>query len=417
MAEKLAIAGGKPVRGEDNPLPTVFPRRIPQRAYELTKEVLDRGFSFDRFSHMVERFEEKLAQVSGSKCAIAVHNCTAALHAAIAALDCETGDEIIVSAMSDFGSAEGIVSERLVPVFADVDERTGVTTAEDIEKVITERTKGIIVVHFYGQMCDMDPIMELANRYNIPVFEDIAQAPFVKYKGRLAGTIGLGGAFSFAPEKTISIDGLGALITDDEEFAHLVRVYSQVRGVEKTIEGFGRVHSRLGINFRPDQLRCALGIAQLEAFPEKLERRIESGEALTEKLSHIEGITSCRSPNKEIGHGYWLYSFQIEKHKFRCSGDDFAEALRAEGLKDCGVARYYLLPESMAMLHRGTKEYNKLVKTIPRLAEREYNGNMTPKAKWHLDRTIRWCWTDKYTTQDVEDIARAIEKVAGYYRR
>jgi len=412
----LAIEGGQPVRGEDKPLPGVFPRQIPDKAYKYVREVLDSGWSFGRYSGLLERFEKALAEACGVKQAVAVHNCTAALHAAEAALDCEPGDEIVVSAISDFGSAEGIVSERLVPVFADVDERTGVTTAEDIEAVITERTRGIVVVHFYGQVCDMDPIMQVANRHGLPVFEDIAQAQFARYKGRIAGTIGLGGAFSFAPEKTMSADGLGAFITDDEEFAQKVRLYSQLRGVEKIVPGFGRVHSRLGINFRGDQLRSALALAQLEVLQPQLERRVALAEVLNEKLSQIEGITPCRAPNKEQGHVYWLYAFQVDPKRVACSTDRFAEALNAEGLK-CGVARYYLLPESMAMLHEDSPEYAKLVKTNPRLAERKYCGNMVPKAKRHLDKTIRWPWTDKYSETDIDDMALIVEKVAGAYLR
>jgi len=365
---------------------------------------------------MFTRFENAFAEKVGAKYAIALHNCTAGLHACEASLDCEAGDEIIVSAISDFGSAEGILSERLVPVFADVDEETGLVTAKDIEKVITNRTKAIIVVHFYGQMCDMDPIMELANRHNLPVFEDCAQSCLVKYKGKTNGTIGLAGAWSLAPEKTLSVDGLGVVVTDNKEFAHLVRLYSQVRGVEKIKEGFGRVHERLGINFRPGELRSALGIAQLEVVQEELQRKIKLAKELTERISDIGGILVPKL-YEGAEHGYWLYSFQIKSDEFRCNIDDFARALRAEGLKDCGIARYYLLPESMAMLHKGTKEYNKIVKTIPRLEEREYNADMTPKAKRHLERTIRWIWNDKYTDKDIRDIAKIIRKVVQYYHK
>ena len=413
MTEKLAINGGTPVRDEKNSLPSLFPRKIIpiESSLKLMREVLEPGFG----ANMVGSFEDAFAKAVGAKYAIALHNCTAGLHACEAALDCEAGDEIIVSAISDFGSAEGILSERLVPVFADVDERTGLVTAEEIEKVITDRTKAMIVVHFYGQMCDMDSIMELANRHNIPVFEDCAQSCLVKYKGKFNGTIGLAGAWSLAPEKTLSVDGLGVVVTDDKEFSHLVRLYSQLRGVEGSKEGFGRLHSRLGINFRADELRSALGIAQLEVILQELQRKIKLAEELTERLLDIDGILPPKL-YEGAEHGYWLYSFQVESDNFNCTIDDFAKAQNAEGLEG-GTGRYYLLPECMTMLHKGTKEYNRLIKTIPRLEEREYNADMTPKAKRHLERMIRWPWTDKYTDKDIKDIAKIIRKVAEYYHK
>lgn len=415
---KLAVHGGRPVREADKLLPDHYPRAITKRSYELIKELLDSGWLLEE--SMVDRFEKALATASNAEHAIALHNCTAGLHAALCALKamqvCEPGDEVIVNPITDFGSAEGILSELLVPVFADVDRRTGIPTAEDIKEVMTDRTRVIIIVHMYGQAADMDPIMELADGRGIPVLEDIAQAPLIKYKGRTLGTIGLGGSFAFGCEKHMNADAAGAVITNNEEFARFVRLYSQKRGETGHVEGFGRVHGRLGINFQIGQLRAALGLGQLEPLPEELARRMELCEYLDKRLADIEGVTPGRSLQKEAENAYWMYTFLLDEERFSCTVDEFAEAMQAEGLW-LGTGRYYLLPDCMAMLHRDTEEYDRLVKTIPRLAEREYSGDMTPKAKRRLDRMFRWNPTHKYTYEDMDDIYLMIKKVADHYRR
>ena len=414
---KLAILGGRPIRGKKDPLPDVFPREIPTEEHlKLVREIDESGLNAN--GSVIERFKDAVKEAwGGVKYAVPATNCTAIVHVAIAALDCEPGDEIIVNAISDYGSVSWL-PQNVTPVFADVDLRTGLPTGEDIEKVITDRTRGIVVANFYGQVCDMDSIMQVSKKYNIPVIEDVCQSPLVKYRGRISGTIGFAGTPSFSPEKVLSTNGGGMLITNDEKFAELVDIYANRRGVDKMIPGFGRVHSRIGYNYRYDGYRAALGIAMLKVFPERLKRRMEKAESLNDRLSQIDGITPCRSLDKEAEHGYWLYAFRVEPDRFDCTADEFAEALVAEGMpQDCSTARYYLLPETMAFLHRGNREYEKLVKVNPRIAEREYSGDMTPKAKAHLERAVRWGWTHKYSQKDIDDIYGMIEKVALHYRR
>ncbi|MBN1349227.1 DegT/DnrJ/EryC1/StrS family aminotransferase [candidate division KSB1 bacterium] len=410
----LAIKGGTPVRDDKNPLHQVFPRTLPVKEHlELVRAVDEAGLLRDT----IGEFENAVKEAWGVKYAVGITNCTAAVHVAVAALDLEPGSEIAINAISDYGSAQGILSENCVPAFADVDLQSGIPGGADFEKVITKKTKAILVVHWYGQMCDMDSIMAVARKHNLPVIEDCCQVPLVKYKGKIAGTMGNAGTPAFSPEKTLSASGGGMVITNDQRIAELANVYTNLRGVEEFREKFGRIHSRLGYNYRYDVFRAALGLVQLKVFPPKLKRRMELAELLNEKVNRIDGIRSTRSPLKEAEHGYWLYAIQVDPDQFNCTPDEFADALNAEGLKICGTARYYLLPETMTMLHKGTREYQRRIKVNPWLEDYDFSGDMVPNARAHLDRSIRWMWSYKHTEKDIDDIAKMIEKVADAYRK
>ncbi len=221
----LAIFGGVPVRGKDNPLPSVFPRRIADSAWTYIKEVIESGFT----SSMEARFEKAFAEACGVKYAITVTNCTAAVHAALAALNIGPGDEVVVSPISDYGSVAGVVAQNAVPVFPDVDTRNGCVTAEEIKKVLTPRTRALVAVHWYGLMCDMDPILDLARDKGIIVIEDCCQNPLGEYKGRKAGSMGDMGCFSFDAEKHLSAEHGGAVVTNSEELANNVRKFAVMR--------------------------------------------------------------------------------------------------------------------------------------------------------------------------------------------
>ena len=155
-SDELAIHGGIPVRDADNPISLVFPRAIAPGARENIDRLLDSGFALD----MIGEYETAFAETMGRRHAVALSNCTYALHAVLAAIGVGPGDDVVVSPITDYGSVKGIFVQGAKAIFPDVDVRTGLITAEEIEKVITPQTKAIIAVHMYGQVCDMDPIVE-----------------------------------------------------------------------------------------------------------------------------------------------------------------------------------------------------------------------------------------------------------------
>ena len=171
-------------------------RTLGEEEMKMLQEVIESGTLTSTKGKFVKEFEAKFAELVGAKSAYCASHGTAALHTAYAAIDPEPGDEFITTSITDMGALTPIIYQSAVPVFADVDQDTLNVTAETIEKVISERTKAIIVTHLFGNPCEMGPIMELAKSKNIPVIEDCAQAFMAKQNGQWIGTIGDIGCFS-----------------------------------------------------------------------------------------------------------------------------------------------------------------------------------------------------------------------------
>src|SRR5262249_3012594 len=223
LGERIAREGGTPIRGKENPRPGLFPRDPGPNVRRYVEEVLASGFTSDHTA----RFERAWAAACGTKHAVGIDNCTSAIHTAIAAVGVEPGDHVVVSAISDYGSVAGVLWQNALPVFADCDLCRGNGTSEQIAAAITPRTRAIIVVHFYGLMCDMDPIVRLARERGLPLIEDACQTPLAEYKGRKAGSMGTAGCFSFDAEKHFSTDHGGAVITNDDAFAEGARTFAR----------------------------------------------------------------------------------------------------------------------------------------------------------------------------------------------
>src|SRR5579863_3483106 len=168
----------------------------------------------------VEELEERVAALSGCKYGVGVSSGTDAILAALMALEIGPGDEVIVPAFTFFATAGCVSRVGATPVFVDIDSRTYNMDPQRIEKAITPRTKAIIPVHLFGQMCDMDPIMEIARRHNLHVIEDAAQAISATYKSRKAGSIGLVGCLSFYPTKNLGGAGDGGMVVTNDAELH-----------------------------------------------------------------------------------------------------------------------------------------------------------------------------------------------------
>jgi len=414
-----ALEGGLPVRPKDRPFPGVFPRAIPDAAFENVRAVLESGFTLN----MIARFEQAFAEACGARFAVATANCTAAVHTVVGALQLlgrlEPGDEVLISPISDYGSVAGAVAQGCIPVFPDVDLRTGLVTAETLERAIRPRCRAVIVVHFYGMVCDMDPILALARRRGLTVIEDCCQAPLADYRGRKTGTLADAGCFSFDAEKHLSADHGGAITTDDPELAAACRRFAIDRGAVLR-PGYGRVHASVGLNYRFGHLDAAVALAQLAALPEQHRRRVALAERLTAQLQDLPGVLPPAIPAGS-SHVYWLYHVQFDPAHFRVPVSRLAQALMAEGLPG-GLAPYYLIPESHTFLTDRAHAYGSApwpwplpgldAATLP-----VYSAESVPNARQHLAHTYRWPWTDRYSEEDIDDMARIIRKVSCYYAR
>lgn len=219
-------------------------------------------------------FEKEFACWAGTQYAVALANGTLALDVALNALGVESGDEVVVTPRTFIASISCVVNAGAKPVFADVDLNSGNITAETIARVITPRTKAIIPVHLGGFPCDMDPIMELANKLNLKVIEDCAQAHGAFYKGRSVGSIGHIGAWSFCQDKIMTTGGEGGMVTtnDPELWSKMWSFKDHGKSYDAIYNrshppGFRWLHESFGTNWRMLEIQGVIGRIQLKRMP------------------------------------------------------------------------------------------------------------------------------------------------------
>jgi dTDP-4-amino-4,6-dideoxygalactose transaminase len=206
----------------------------------------------------VAELEQKIAAISDCKYAVGVSSGTDALLCSMMALDLGPGDELITTPYTFFATAGSIVRTGAKPVFVDIDPRTYNINPEWIEGAITPRTKAIVPVHLFGQMCDMDPIMEIANQYGLYVIEDAAQAITATYKGRKAGSIGAVGCFSFFPSKNLGAAGDGGMIVTNDAALYEKMLLLRNHGAKPKY-----YHKCVGGNFRLDAIQAAILLVKI----------------------------------------------------------------------------------------------------------------------------------------------------------
>lgn len=279
---------------------------------------------------LVEKFEKEFAVYCGSKYAISCVNGSVSLRLALIASGVRPGDEVIVPPYSFIATASTVIECNCVPVFVDIDPETYNLDPSKIEAAITNRTKAIIPVHFAGQACDMDRIMEIAGKYNLFVVEDAAHAHGGEYKGRKLGSIGHAGSFSFQSSKNLNSGEGGLVVTSDEK---LYNMMNSLRNVGRVKGGQWYEHHYAGCNYRITQFQAALLSSQLSRLEEQTKLRDENGKYLNGLLEPIEGITPLTRGHGETVHTYHLYIFRYDKTKFNgLSKQEFAGMLAAEGV-------------------------------------------------------------------------------------
>lgn len=277
----------------------------------------------------VTHLEQDLAAVLKAH-VVAVANGTDALQVALMALGVGPGDEVITPSFTFVATAEAASLLGAVPVFADIDPETYTMDPAGLEALITSRTRAIVPVHLFGQSADMDAIMEIANRYAIPVVEDTAQAIGSTWKGQAAGTRGAFGTLSFFPSKNLGCYGDGgAVISRSDELAERARLIANHGSSRK-------YHNEVvGINSRLDTIQAAILQAKLPHLGDFTQRRRDAADRYDALLSGIPGIAiPHRSPHSR--HVFHQYTLRIRRHR---------DLLRG-ALTDAGIpsAIYYPVP-------------------------------------------------------------------------
>ena len=266
-------------------------------------------------------FEQEYAGAVGVRHGLSLANGTVALELALAMLRIGPGDEVVTSSRTFIASASCAVMRGAKPVFADVDRDSQNISAATIERVLSPRTRAIVVVHLAGWPCDMDSISQLADSKNIAVIEDCAQANGARYRGRAVGSFGIFGAFSFCQDKIISTGGEGGLlVTQDESLwsrawsfkDHGKDYYAAHR--EDHPPGFRWLHESFGTNWRMTEFQAAIGRRQLAKLENWSERRRANAQRLCQGLSDIAALR-VSVPDAHIRHAYYkFYAFLDSAH-------------------------------------------------------------------------------------------------------
>ena len=292
------------------------------------QECIDSGWVSSE-GPFVKEFEEEFADLVGRKYAVSVTSGSAALEVAVTATRIEEGDEVIMPTFTIISCIAPLIRVGAVPVLVDADPITWNMAVEQIEGKITSRTKAIMVVHTYGLPVDMDPVLALAKEYDLIVIEDAAEAIGLDYKGRVCGSFGDVGTFSFYPNKLITTGEGGMIVTDDE------RIAEQCRSLRNLCFQAQKrfVHEELGWNFRMTNLQAALGLAQLERLDESVQRKRWIGRRYTEELIDLEDIVQLPCGKFDYAENiYWVYGMVLREKISVLGADTVMEELKSRGI-------------------------------------------------------------------------------------
>ncbi|MBQ7161510.1 MAG: DegT/DnrJ/EryC1/StrS family aminotransferase [Clostridia bacterium] len=290
-------------------------------------------------------FEEAFREWSGAKMAISCTNGTSALHIGISALGIGPGDEVIVPSYSFIASSFAIVQAGAIPVFCDVTEDHTIDP-ECIKKLITKRTKGIVVVHLYGVVADMDPILAIAKEHGLYVIEDVAQCIGGEYKGKKTGTLGDVGCFSFCQSKHFTTGGEGGMVlTNDEEVGWECRSFRDHGYDVKTRmnmlaleEKLPYIHNRVGFNYRMTEIQSIIGINELKRFDNwNLPRRRKYAAMYDAAFAGLKGIKKLPCNTEERKNSYWWYPILIDLDALDCDAPAILKELSAMKIPCYGI--------------------------------------------------------------------------------
>jgi dTDP-4-amino-4,6-dideoxygalactose transaminase len=263
----------------------------------------------------LDLFERRLAEYTGAPYAAGVSSGTAGLHLALLAAGVGEGDLVITTPFSFVASANCALYVGARPVFVDIDARTLnmdpdalARTAAELARGREGRPKAIIPVHVFGQPADMDPIMAVARKHGLAVIEDACEAIGATYKGRAAGTLGDAGVFAFYPNKMMTTGEGGMLVTANREWDALVR---SLRNQGRDVFDGWLAHSRLGYNYRLDELSAALGAVQVARLDELLAKRARVAGWYDERLEHVEGIMLPRLASSTTRMSWFVYVVRL----------------------------------------------------------------------------------------------------------
>ena len=363
MTEKLAILGGPKA------IKTPFNRymSIGKEEVEAAKSVVESGVLSqflgcwdDDFygGEKVQAFERACEAYFGVKHAITVNSWTSGLVAAVGAIGIEPGDEVIVTPWTMCATATAILHWNAIPVFADIEPETFCLDPASVEANITPYTKAILAVDIFGQSADMAALRAIADKHQLKLITDTAQAPGTYYQDQLTGTLADVGGYSLNYHKHIHTGEGGILVTNDDAIAERLQLIRNHAEAVVEDKGVTNLSNMLGHNFRLGEVECAIGLEQLKKLEGLVATRQRAAARLTEGLRAFEGLkTPVIRP--ECTHAYYMYPIILNVEAIGVSREKIRTALEAEGIVGLtsGYANLHLLPMYQQKMAYGSKGF------------------------------------------------------------
>lgn len=315
---------------------------------------------YQRAGYYVQQFEEAFAEYLGVRHAMAVPHCTSAIHLALAGLGVGEGDEVIVPDITWIASAAPTRYVGATPVFADIDETTWCVSADSVRECITERTKAIIPVGLYGLTPDMDALRAIADQHDLHVIEDAAQTIGSRYHGRLAGSLGDVGVFSFHGTKTMTTGEGGMLVTDDTALYERVQVLRDHGRTKANFRNF--YNTEVAFKYRMSSLQAAFGRAQLARIDELVERKRQLFAWYRERLQDVPGLQLNVEPEGYF-NTYWMTTIVIDA-EYGLTSQDLMDAFTEHAIDVrpffhplSALPAYSSTPEAQSAANRNRVSY------------------------------------------------------------
>ena len=351
MTDKLALEGGEPSVTK-NLMESDWDRFRPTTDEEISAvtDVLRSGhlsISSPLGMPQADALEEEFAEWVGVKHCVVVNTGTAALHCAVAGAGVQAGDQVIVPAHTFQASAMAVLHHNAIPVFVEMDPVTHLIDPAKIEASITSHTTAIMVVHLYGQCCDMDAINAIADRHGLKVIEDCAQSFGTVQNGRKAGALGHAAGFAMTTTKQLTV-GEGGLVTTDEydayEHARMLRLVGEPGDMKSTERSY--MAERVGWNYKLGELSSALARVRLRHLDEFLDGCVANGRRLSDRVESIAGVNPP-ADSGERGHTYYLYSVSVDPAALNMdveAGKLRAAAMKALAAENVDMFRWMKVP-------------------------------------------------------------------------
>jgi len=351
----------------------------------------------------VREFENEVCDYLGCRKAVAVNSCTSALHMALAVENISRGDEVITSPFTFVSTVNVIEYQGAKPVLADINEDTFNLDPVNLEEKINKNTKAIIPVHYGGQSCEMDEIMEISEKYDLKVIEDAAHAFGAEYRGKKVGTVGDYTCFSFYATKNLTTSEGGMITTDHHDKIDELRklsLHGMSRDAWKRYKTAGSWYydiTSLGFKYNMTDLQASMGLHQLKKFEDMQERRYDIVERYNKSFKKIDEI-KIPYVKENMKHAWHIYSMQIKNEFLKIDRDEFIEALKSENIR----TSVHFIPIHMHSYYK--KKYGYDPEDFP-ISKKVYEGDISLPLYPMM------------TDLDVDDVINGVKKLIEYYRR